>query len=227
MYLCVSEDGTRRCKSLLSINILKTRTSAAGVAYLLYYHPQLVNLVTENFSPVFEFFQTEEFVKSTGTKNYSPVLRLRKLTFTEDKVTEQGFTAAISSCPLLEHLVVRQTDLSNSLLGELMSKPSITTLHLGNSSFSQHTLHFEDGIIPLLFALGQRLTSLNLEKFNKVDVMQIGELCPNLRFLRLSCIGSYVPVFDLSKSLFLNLEEIEILNTRGAHIFTKTIHQIL
>ena len=197
------------------------------MAYLLYYHQDLIDVGFENFSPVFEFFFTSEFLQTVGITSYRPKFRLRVLTFIETVVSERGFTGAISSCPYLEHLVVRQTDLSNSLLGDLMSKSTITSLHLGNSSFSQHSLHFEDGIIPLLFALGQRLLSLNLEKFNKVDVMQIGELCPNLKYLRLSCIGSYVPVFDLSKSLFANLEEIELLNTRGAHIFTKTIHQIL
>jgi hypothetical protein len=197
------------------------------VAYLLYYHPNLINLGFENFSPVFEFFKTPEFIENTGVRNYRPTYRLRKLTFIETLVTEDGFTGAIASCPKLESLVVRQTDLSNFLLGDLMSKSTITSLHLGNSSFSQHSLHFEDGIIPLLFALGERLISLNLEKFNKVDVMQIGDLCPNLKFLRLSCIGSFVPVFDLSKVLFTELEEIELLNTRGAHIFTKTIHQIM
>lgn len=227
-YLCVDEEtNTKRCKALLSININSTKSSPKGVAYLLYYHPNLINLGFENFSPVFEFFKTPEFIENTGVRNYRPTYRLRKLTFIETLVTEDGFTGAIVSCPKLESLVVRQTDLSNFLLGDLMSKSTITSLHLGNSSFSQHSLHFEDGIIPLLFALGERLISLNLEKFNKVDVMQIGDLCPNLKFLRLSCIGSFVPVFDLSKVLFAELEEIELLNTRGAHVFTKTIHQIM
>eukprot|EP00092_Neocalanus_flemingeri_P048628 GFUD01055542.1.p1 GENE.GFUD01055542.1~~GFUD01055542.1.p1 ORF type:complete len:481 (+),score=77.20 GFUD01055542.1:123-1565(+) len=228
MYLCVNEeDDLKRCQQLLSISIEKTRTSAKSVAYLLYYHPLLVKLGYENFAPVFEYFHSPEFIKTTKISNYRPTLRLRNLMFAEDKVSEEGFTAAIESCPLLESVVVHQTDLSNSLLGDLMSISSITSLHLGNSSFSRHTLHFEDGIIPLLLALGQRLTSLNLEKFNKVDVMQIGDLCPHLTYLRLSCVGSYVPVFDLLKVQFSELEELELLNTRGAHVFTKTIHQIM
>jgi len=228
MYLCVSEeDNKARCKFLVSVNIEKTKTSAKGVAYLLYHHPSLVNIGFENFSTVFDYFLNPEFIGTTKIVKFRPTLRLRKLTFIEGSISEEGFCAALASCPLLENLVVRQTDLSNSLLGDLMSLSTITALHLGNSSFSQHTLHFDDGIIPLLFALGQRLTSLNLEKFNKVDVMQIGELCPKLKYLRLSCIGSFVPVFDLSKILFTELEELEILNTRGAHIFTKTIHQIM
>jgi len=227
-YLCVDDEySTMRCPFLLSINVNQAKASEKGVAYLLFYHPNLINLGFENFSPVFEFFQDPEFIENTCVSNYTPNLRLRTLTFIEKAVSEKGFTRAIASCSNLESIVIRQTDLSNYLLGDLMSISSITSLHLGNSSFSQHSLHFEDGIIPLLLALGQRLLSLNLEKFNKVDVMQIGELCPNLKFLRLSCIGSYVPVFDLNKVLFSKLEEVELLNTRGAHMFTKIIHQIL
>ena len=42
-----------------------------------------------------------------------------------------------------------------------------------------------------------------------------------------SYTGSYVPVIDHSKQIFKNLEEIELLNTRGAHVYTKLIHQLL
>jgi len=228
LYLCIDDETKkRRCRNLLSVDICQTKISPKAVAFLLYYHKNLVYLGIENFSPVFDYFRNVDFLKHISASIYRPVFRLRKLSFVETVISDHGFTAAVDSCPYVEELVVRQTDLSNSLLGELMSVSTITSLHLGNSSFSQHTLHFEDGIVPLLYALGQRLLSLNLEKFNKVDVMQIGDLCPNLTYLRLSCIGSYVPVFDLSKALFTKLEEIVLLNTRGAHIFTKTLHQIL
>ena len=75
--------------------------------------------------------------------------------------------------------------------------------------------------------LGGRLTSLNLERFSRVDVLEIGNHCPRLQYLRLSCIGSYVPVFDLNQVMFTKLEELELLNTRGAHFYSKALLQLL
>ena len=214
----------------MSINIENTRTSPAGVAQFLYFHPNLVYLHYENFSPVFEHIISEDFINVTNLQNkakFLPAFNLRKLSFVDDKVSEKGFTSAISSCPFLDTLVVRKTDLSSYLLSELMSVSTITTLHLGNSAYSRHNIQFDVDIIPILWTLGNKLTSLNLEKFSKIDVMQIGTLCPKLKYLRLSCVGSYVPVFDQSKAMYHDLEELELLNTRGAHVYSKAVHQIL
>ena len=217
-----------RCTSLISINIENTRCSAAGVAKFLYYHPNILLIHFENFSPVFQFFESNDFLSVTKSQpNYLPAFNLRKLTFSGGEVTEKGFMTAVTSCPFLDTLMARQTDLSNTLLAELMTVSTLTSLHLGNSSFSRHWLHFEDGVLPLLWSVGARLVSLKLEKFNRVDVLQIGTLCPRLQNLRLSCIGSYVPVFDQSRIVFDKLVELELLNTRGAHVYAKAIHQIL
>ena len=197
------------------------------MAQFLYYHPLLVSVKYPNFSPVFQHFNTQEFREFSKQKKTSPVFNLRQLSFVDGRVTEEGFTTALRSCPLLESLQVRQTDLSNHLLADIMSLTALTSLHLGNSSFTQHSLHFDDGIIPLLWVLGARLKRLNLEKFNKVDILQIGLLCPGLEYLRLSCIGSYVALFDFSRQVFTRLEELELLNTRGALVYSKALHQIM
>ena len=178
-------------------------------------------------SPVFEHLSSEAFTTLKNQTRFIPSFNLRKLTFSEGSVSEKGFMSAVSSCPFVDTIVVRQTDLSSHLLTELLSVSTITSLHLGNSSFTRHWLHFDDGVIPLLWVLGNKLTSLNLERFGKVDVLQIGALCPRLKYLRLSCIGSFVPVFDQSREVFTELEELELLNSRGAHIYSKALHQIL
>ena len=217
-----------RCTSLISINIENTRCTAAGVAKFLFYHPNIFFIHFENFSPVFQFMDSDDFVSVTRrTHKYLLGFNLRKLAFFGGEVTEKGFVAAVTSCPFLDTLVARQTDLSNTLLAELMTVSTLTSLHLGNSSFTRHRLHFEDGVLPLLWSVGARLVSLKLEKFSRVDVLQIGDLCPRLQNLRLSCIGSYVPVFDQSKIVFDKLVDFELLNTRGAHVYAKAIHQIL
>ena len=216
-----------RCPALLSLNLEQTRCSASGVAQFLFYHPALLSLRYHNFSPVFQHFTSQEFKEFTRQQKTSPVFNLRHLSFADGPVSEAGFVTALSSCPLLASLVVRQTDLSNHLLADMMSLTNITDLHLGNSSFSQHSLHFDDGIIPLLWALGDKLRRLNLEKFNQVDILQLGVLCPRLEYLRLSCVGSYLPVFDFSQPVFTGLQELELLNTRGALIVSKALHQLL
>ena len=216
-----------RCPGLLSLNLENTRCSPGGVAQFLYYHPALLSLGYHNFSPVFQYFTSQEFQEFTKHQQSSPVFNLRHLSFAEGPVSEAGFVSGLTSCPLLASLVVRQTDLSNHLLADLMSLNNITELHLGNSSYSQHSLHFDDGIVPLLWALGDKLRRLNLEKFNKVDILELGALCPRLEYLRLSCVGSFIPVFDFSRPVFTRLEELELLNTRGALIVSKTLHQLL
>ena len=218
---------TPRCPGLLSLNLEATRCSPSGVAQFLYYHPALLSLRYHNFSPVFTHFTSQEFLDFTKHKKASPVFNLRHLSFADTAVSEAGFVTALTSCPLLDSLVVRQTDLSNHLVADMMSLTNITDLHLGNSSYSQHSLHFDDGIIPLLWALGNKLKRLNLEKFNQVDILQLGVLCPRLEYLRLSCIGSFLPVFDFSQAVFTQLEELELLNTRGALIVSKGLHQLL
>ena len=196
---------------MASVSLHNTRCSPAGVAQFLYYHPTLLCLKYQNFSPVFEHFTSEEFMEFSKHKKSSPVFNLRQLSFVDGPVREAGFVTALASCPLLEALVVRQTDISNHLLSDIMSLHTLTSLHLGNSSFTQHSLHFDDGIIPLLWVLGSKLKRLSLEKFNKVDLLQIGVLCPELEYLRLSCVGSFVAVFDFSRVLFTRLEEFELL----------------
>ena len=217
-----------RCTSLLNINIENTRCSAAGVAKFLYYHPNILFIYFENFSPVFQYITSNDFSSFARTnKKHVPAFNLRKLNFSGGELTEYGFVTAVTSCPFLDTLVARQTDLSNTLLAELMTVTTLTSLHLGNSSFTRHWLNFEDGVLPLLWSVGARLLSLKLEKFSRVDVLQTGSLCPRLHTLRLSCIGSYVPVFDQSRIVFDKLVDLEILNTRGAHVYAKAIHQIL
>ena len=211
----------------MGLNIENTRCSASGVAKFLFHHPNILFIHYENFSPVFQYIISNEFSSVTRNKEYFPAFNLRKLTFSEGEVTERGFVAGVTSCPFLDTLVARKTDLSNTLLAELMTVSTLTSLHLGNSSFTRHLLHFEDGVVPLLWSVGAGLTCLNLERFNRVDILQIGMLCPRLQSLRLSCIGSYVPVFDQSKIVFDKLVDLELLNTRGAHVYAKAIHQIL
>ena len=212
---------------MASVSLDNTRCSPAGVAQFLYYHPTLLCLKYQNFSPVFEHFTSEEFMEFSKHKKSSPVFNLRQLSFVDGPVREAGFVTALASCPLLQALVVRQTDISNHLLSDIMSLHTLTSLHLGNSSFTQHSLHFDDGIIPLLWVLGSKLKRLSLEKFNKVDLLKIGVLCPELEYLRLSCVGSFVAVFDFSRVLFTRLEEFELLNTRGALVYSKALHQVL
>ena len=53
----------------------------------------------------------------------------------------------------MDSVIFRQTDLTSHFLTELMSVSTITSLHLGNSSYSRTWLHFDDGILPLLWVL--------------------------------------------------------------------------
>jgi len=225
----ISSDATIkvRCPSLQSINLTNTRVSSVGVAGFLFFHPTLVYLHYEDLSQVFSHMAKEDFSSLYGAAKFQPAFNLRKLTFSDGKIDEPGFKAALSSCPFVDTIVVKKVDIPPYLLQEMMTISTISSLHIGNSPYPRCLIHFHDDILPLLLSLGSNLTSLNLDKFTKIDILQIGNFCIKLKYLRLSCIGSYVPVIDHSKQIFKNLEEIELLNTRGAHVYTKLIHQLL
>ena len=204
---------------LLSLDISATRTSAPAVAAFLRSHPGLLTLHHDHMGPVLDqLLQLDQLAHS-----YS----LRQLSVSGSPVSRAGLVWAAARCPRLESLALRHTDLSCSLLAELSGLACLTSLHLGNSSFSRHWLHFDEAVVPLLWSLGARLTSLNLERFSSVDTGQLGLLCPALRYLRLSCVGSYAPVLDLARAEFAQLQEVVILNTRGAHLSSRALLQLL
>ena len=98
---------------------------------------------------------------------------------------------------------------------------------MGNSNFSQYTLYFHEAVVPLLEQIGHRLTHVTLEKFKFVDVALIGETCPKLKYLKMSRILSFCNVEVVSKSVYRQLEELYILNTKGCRVTPATVRQLL
>ena len=79
-----------------------------------------------------------------------PVYDLRNLTFINGRVVTDGFLLGLSSCPLIENLVIRFTDLKHDLLYHVMELRNLKQLHLGNSSYTE---------VPVALAL--EITFLN------------------------------------------------------------------
>lgn len=230
MHLCRGEEDPKslRCPHLVSISVAKTKCSAWGVATMLHYHPRLVHLGWPDLSLVFESFQDPDMLVHgcPGQKTPSK-LSLRRLEFSGDTVTEEIITSGLLLCPQVLSLVIRPLAPPSSLLRDLLATSNITSLDLGSPKLTLNPLQFEEDVVPILRSLGPRLTTLTLYRLPDVDVLLIGELCPRLVLLRFSAITSFLPVFDLSQKSFPMLQELELLNSVGAHIFTNTLRQLL
>lgn len=205
-HLTLGDSDQPRCRMLVSINVMETRVTAKGVASLLHFHPNLLKLEFENFSPVFD-----SLAEMIDLNCYRPVYDLRNLTFINGRVVTDGFLLGLSSCPLIENLVIRFTDLRHDLLYHVMELRNLKQLHLGNSSYTEYSLTWDEGVLPVLSSRGPQLSSLNLEKFINIDLAVIGELCPNIAKLRLSSIKEYTPVFNINKvQCLLKIDQIKL-----------------
>jgi len=225
LHLCRGEEGLR-CRNLVSVSLAKTKCSAWGVASMLHFHPRLVHLGWPDISLVFQSFQDPDMVETTGQKSPSKLF-LRKLEFSGETVTEDTICSGLLLCPQVVSLVIRPLAPPSPLLRDLLAASTISSLDLGSPKLTLNPLQFEEDVVPMLRSLGSRLTSLTLYRLPDIDVLMLGELCPRLTLLRFSAITSFLPVFDLSQKSFPMLQELELLNSVGAHIYTNTLRQLL
>ena len=139
------------------------------------------------------------------------------------------------------------TGLSDEHLYKLMQLKNLTKLHLGNKyginvpsqQNNQNTFGFTfyEGVAPVLNEIGQNLTKLVLEDFQQVDILLIGQLCPNIEHLALSSISSFAPALSSNKpdkvsnnkrsKSFLRLSFLEIWNDTSHSISEPVIKSLL
>ena len=91
-----------------------------------------------------------------------------------------------------------------------MQSKHLIKLHLGNK-FGAHVpsqqdnertfgFTFYEGVAPVLNEIGCNLKKLVLEEFQQVDIILIGQLCPNIEHLALSSISSFAPALSTNQS---------------------------
>ena len=95
-----------------------------------------LDLVVKMFSflslyQVFSHIASEEFSSLYGTSKFQPAFNLRKLTFSEGQVNENGFKAALNSCPFVDTVVIKRADIFPFILQDMMTISTITSLHIG------------------------------------------------------------------------------------------------
>jgi len=216
--ISVSPQNVPRCQELVCLNLDNTRVTPKGVASTLYYHTNLLSLQYVNIIGAFQYLKELGY---TGMANYKITL----LSATKSTVSAESLELCLEECPNISSVVLVHNKMSNTDLYPLMGLQSLTTLQVSNEN--DCLIEFQEGILPVLVACGGTLVNLTLCKVRHIDVAAIGQNCPNIKHLTISCFLTMAPALDLSKEMFKKLEELEICNNFGAHILENNLKQML
>lgn len=220
VQLCVSAEGRRQCQRLQKLVVNETAVSAAGATVALHSLPCLAEFDFENiFEAVDWVGQWDRVLEARlltpsgvrlSEKVVAPpdVLQLRTLASTAEFVSMDSLDAAVRLCPFASSVSISESWLPSEALYKLMVLENLTALSLTNGEGL--TLDFQEGVLPLLSACGERMQNLILVKFTDVDIAAIGRTCPNLQNLALSSIGQFDPLASVNKGWFSKLQALEV-----------------
>ncbi|KAG8227678.1 hypothetical protein J437_LFUL006989 [Ladona fulva] len=184
VMLCLTSDGSPRCQKLRRLIVYETSITRFGAAIVLLSLPLLREF---DFDRMFEaigivnaWSELEEHVLaalgvSASRQRLPPKESLLLTTFTStaESASEQLTEVIANVCPQIESLSIDGTSLSSEDLYPFMEFQHLTSLSLTNYKSSRcykGSLDFEDGVLPLLTAVGPQLKNLILSKFTSVDI---------------------------------------------------------
>ena len=217
-FLSRSEQNTPRCQQLQNINLLNTRVSKAGVGSFLFYPPLLTDLVYEDTIGALAEMNS---LGCAGLTEY----RVKVLSCQEKRDINKEFLVAVEENPDYEGLEIVDCFLRSSNLYPVMNNHQLQYLQVGNSD--SFFIDFEEGIAPILSSCGANLQKLVLDKFRYIDICLVGRMCPSLQNLSLSHVISWGQVMNICPGYFSHLEELQLSNQYGSHLFSNIIKQLL
>ncbi|KAK3909480.1 F-box/LRR-repeat protein 2 [Frankliniella fusca] len=228
VQLCISTEGRRQCQRLSKLVVSETCVSVSGAAVVLQSLPSLTDF---DFDNIFEAVDmVEQWDRALEARLLTPagvrlseqpvappdVLQLRALTSGVEFVGLDSLDSAVKMCPFAASISISGSWLPNEALYKFMVLESLTALSLSNGEGM--TLDFQEGVLPLLSACGERLQNLILTNFTEVDLAGIGRTCPRLLNLALSAVGHYEPLSSVNTSWFSQLQALEVwADTSQAH----------
>ncbi|XP_046684000.1 uncharacterized protein LOC124369893 [Homalodisca vitripennis] len=239
VYLCISQNGQRRCQQLARLSVSETWISALGATVVLHFLP---NIREFDFDNIFEAIEGVEMVEDRAmqclftragirlseldTDITAPTrLRLTCLNSTVEYLREEALDATVRLCPDATNVAISNAWLPNEALYKLMLLEHLTALSLTNGEGCTFTFH--EGVMPVLSVCGPRLHSLILSNFPGIDISGVGSSCPNLQNLAFS----NVPVFEVPSKLvpewFNKLEALELWSATSVEYSPQLVKQLL
>ena len=210
--------NTPRCQQLQNINLLSTRVSRTGVGSFLYFHPLLTDLIYEDTIGALAELDS---LGCGGLSQY----KVKVLSCHDDRDINQEFANAMEENQEYEGVEIVGSFLRSSSLYPVMNSNHLQYLQIGNND--SFLIDFEESIAPILSSCGGGLKKLVLDKFRYIDMEIIGKTCPKLQNLSLSHIISWGQLMNICPEYFSNLEELQITNKYGCHIFSNILRQLL
>ena len=194
-----SDHGFGQCKSLVRLNISKTKATAEGARLAMKYLPNLqlfdCPFTLHVAGQMFKVGRNSSQQPSESEIRQLPLMDLRYDRYEWSHYDKGDLDAAIKLCPSVVHVEISYTynqPYSSLFIDEELK--SLLNLKNLRNLFLEKTgrLSFE-GLLPILEKFGpSTLESLVLDEFPKVDVSAIAKYCPNLRSLTLCNIDRII-----------------------------------
>ncbi len=183
-----------QCKSIHTLNVKRTKVTKKGIQLALKNLPAL---------RVFEFDSPVQILTELHEECNFPNYQLVSLLSADDyelrpclpyKNGSLGRVASLSHSLTKVHIVTIPGWTDQELLGLLHLKSLCELAISGETNLSGCAITFDGGLVPLLKAFGNSLTSLSIVEVYglRVNIRAIVEYCPNLEFLNLKDSGDYV-----------------------------------
>ena len=230
-FLSSSKQNIPRCKKLMHVNLQKTRVSREGVGTLLYFHPQLTDLLYEDTIGAYSVVKRLALENNHKTQFIIMGLanvgeyQVKLLSCHEKRDINTEFNIALEHNPNFEEIDIVDSYLRSKILSSFQSWKHLHSLTIGNND--EFAIEFAEGIAPIVSACGSTLRKVSLNKISYVDIELIGKTCNKLEVLTLSHILSYGKIKNLNHRSFCNLEELDFLNEYGCHIAHNILKQLL
>ncbi|XP_071439059.1 uncharacterized protein [Hetaerina americana] len=225
VMLCLASDGSARCQKLRRLCVSDTWVTSAGAAVALLALPVLREFDFERMFEVLRVLEAwsgrvgERVMAALGVSSSRrpleprPSLCLTTVTSSGELAggAAEGPAATARLCPSATSVTVHATPLPSEALYPLMMLRHLTSLSLTTCPDEGDTMDFAQGVLPLLTAVGEQLTSLILSKFAYVDVGAIGKACPHLVNFALSEVTEFELMHQkICEEHFQELQALEI-----------------
>ncbi|XP_078589304.1 uncharacterized protein LOC144869708 [Branchiostoma floridae x Branchiostoma japonicum] len=213
--LCGEGDSVRGCRKLVSLDVsFSPKVTIKGVKHALRQLPNLRQLLHNDVCDALVALHEEAFKKGKTTQPY----QLRSGTVNDFVVPVSFLEIVDLVCPYLEYIFVLNENLEGDVLHH-MSR--LTRLRNLSVSCTDSVVPFSEGLVPLLNSVGHGLETLTLYGYDDIDVIAIGQSCPNLQTLTLeSCRGFKLEHAQAATSttLFGNLKSFRL----GVEVISST-----
>ncbi|XP_066277288.1 F-box and leucine-rich repeat protein 13-like [Branchiostoma lanceolatum] len=210
--LCGGGNNIQGCKKLVSLDMsFNPRVTIKGVKHALRQLPNLRQLLHNDVCDALVALHEEAFKEGKATTPY----QIRSGTVNDFVVPVSFLEIVDLVCPNLEYIFILNENLEGDVLQHISK---LTRLRNLSVSCTDSLVPFSEGLVFLLESVGHGLETLTLYGYDDIDVIAIGQFCPNLQTLTLeSCHGfklqraqsaTLTALFSNLKSLRLGVEVI-------------------